>query len=71
MTSCDETVGNLNKSGYHYVWDPARKKKVRAHRYVWEKTNGSISEGMGNGGRLKKYRTLPDLKGDKGYTEHD
>jgi hypothetical protein len=48
MTSCDTTLGVAREStnGYSTIYDPRTKKKVKAHRYVWERANGPIPKGM-------------------------
>lgn len=47
MSSCTTNIGKVTRSsnGYAKVYDPKTQKKVRAHRYVWEKHYGKIPEG--------------------------
>lgn len=48
MTLCDTSFGKASKNtnGYARIYDPEKKKSVKAHRYIWEKYNGPIPKGF-------------------------
>ncbi len=46
--TCITNFGRSSKgsNGYSKIYDPSKKKNVKAHRYVYEKTHGEIPKGM-------------------------
>jgi transposase-like protein len=39
-------IGHTNPAGYGMIWDNARKRKVLAHRYSYERVNGAVGRGL-------------------------